>query len=219
MAKLYFIGGEDVKKRNAKKIDKKAFADAGGAPKVLEFPWTAKVEKKEYRKTIIDYFKDIGAKKIIFAELSDSLQTIEEKIKSSDLIYLPGGETKLLVKRIKDKKVDYLLQKYNKIIVGNSAGSLALCRKYVVIKGQDGRPKTIFEQGLGPADFAVAVHYKSLNTELAGKNADRELITLSKKVDTKIYAIPETSAVVYNGENLKFLGNVYLFYKGKKVKV
>jgi dipeptidase E len=218
MTKIYFLGGEDIKKRESKKINARAFDDAGGTPTVLVFPWTAQIEKLEYRKIMIDYFEDIGVRKIEFAEITDSLQKIVEKVDASDLIYLPGGNTELLIKRIKDARVHVLLQKYNKVIIGNSAGSLALCRNYAVIKGQDEHPKTELVRGVGWVDFAIAVHYKSPNKLLSGQEPDKELRALSEKANIKIYAIPERGALVYDGCDFKFIGDIYLFYKGEKTK-
>jgi len=219
MTKLYFLGGTDIKKGRNKKIDKKALADAGKNPVVLVFPWTARFttsRKNKYRKIIRNYFKSIGAKKVIFAELTDPLREIKRKIESSNLIYLPGGEPKFLVRRIKKRGIDSLLKKYTGIIVGNSAGAVALCKKYVVIKGQDGRPKTILEPGFGLVDFIVSVHYASPIEHLGGISPDKEHKRLSRKI--KIYAIPEQCALVYDGKKLKAIGNVFVFDKGRKMK-
>ena len=220
MTKLYFLGGEDIIKRDSKEINRKAIADAGGTPVVLIFPWTTEsVDKADkYRKIMSDYFKDLGARKIEFADLWDSLQEIIEKVDASDLIYLPGGDTRLLVKRIEDAKVDSLLRKYNKVIIGNSAGALALCKDYAVIEGQDDAPKTGVAHGFGLVDFGVSVHYKSSKVEYSGRSPDKELKALSEKVKIKIYAIPEKCALIYDNGSLKFRGNIYLFYKGKKTK-
>ena len=210
MTKLYFLGGEDLVKRDSKEIDKKAFIDAGGEPVVLIFPWTTEsVDKADkYRKIMADYFKELGASKIEFAESSDLLEEIAEKINGSDLIYLPGGVTRILVERIKNAKVDNLLRNYDKVIIGNSAGALALCKDCILTKDKD-NPVTTIISGFGLVDFSVEVHYNA--------SKDRELKSLSKK--RKIYAIPERCALVYDDNgNLSFIGPVYLFYKGKKTK-
>ena len=218
MAKLYFLGGDDIKVRNAKSINKKAFLEAGGHPVVLDFPWTSKEEKIKYRQILIDYFKDIGARNVIFAELFESLNAIEKKIKSADVIYLPGGEPKYLIKRLHQKGVDKLLKDYRGIIIGNSAGSLAMCKKSAVIKGQGGRSKTSFEKGLDFVDFAVSVHYRASKKIHSGESPAKSLRMLSTKNDVRIFAIPENSAVVYDGKEISIIGDVYLFYKGKKTK-
>ena len=217
--KLYFHGGEDIKKKDSKEINEKAFANAGKSPTVLIFPWTADIEKMEYRAMMYDYFKELGGGEIEFAELSYSFQKLKKKIESSDIIYLPGGNDKILIDRIKKRKINHLFQRYNKIIIGNSAGSLAMCKRYAVIKGQEGEPKTTTKEGLGKVDFEVTVHYKSAIPELSGQSPDRELKTLSRKMNKQIYAIPERCALVYDSKKIKPIGNIFLFDKGKKTKL
>jgi len=210
MVKLYFLGGEDIEKRESKEINKRAFIDAGGAPTVLIFiGWTSEsVDKADrYRKIMANYFKDLDASKIEFAEPSDSFKEITEKVNRSDLIYLPGGVTRILVERIKNAEIDNLLRKYDKVIIGNSAGALALCKNCILTKGKD-NPQTAVISGFGLVNFSVEVHYNT--------SKDRELKRLSKK--RKIYAIPERCALVYDNGDLLFIGDVYLFYNGKKTK-
>ena len=62
--------------------------------------------------------------------------------------------------------------------------------------------------GIGLVDFSVKVHYRP--------SKDGELKRLSK--EEKIYAIPERSALVYDNDNLSFIGNVYLFQNGEKTR-
>ena len=210
MAKLYFLGGEDLVKRDSENINKKAFVDAGGMPIVLVFiGWASKsvVETEKYRRIIVNYFNDIGAKKIVFAELSDSLEVIGNKMENADLIYLPGGDTKLLIERIKKKGVETLLRRYGKIIIGNSAGALILCSDCLITDNKTLEETTIVP-GVGLVDFCVDVHYNS--------SRDKELMELSKH--RRIYAIAEKSALVYDDVRTSFLGSVYLFFKRKKTQ-
>lgn len=209
MEKLYFLGGEDIVKKDSKEITKRAFFAAGGAPNVLIFPWTSDSVDKEdkYRNVMAEYFKELGADKVEFAESTDSLKGIAEKVNRSDLIYLPGGVTRVLVGRMKNAGIDNLLRKCNKVMIGNSAGALALCADCILTKDKD-NPVAAIISGFGLVDFSVEVHYSS--------SKDTELKELSMK--RKIYAIPERCALVYDGGNLSFIGDVYLFYKGKKTK-
>jgi peptidase E len=208
MARLYFQGGEDLAKRDSKEVNEKAFSEAGRAPVVLVFVgWTSKSvgESDRYRRIIVEYFEELGAREIVFAELSDSKEEIAEKMQRSDLVYLPGGDTRILVERLKDIGVDCLLRECDKIIIGNSAGALALCPECVLTRGRE-HPETEIFAGIGLVDFCVDVHYES--------SKDEELEELS--FNRKIYAIPERSALVYDKGKISAIGNVYLFYKGKK---
>jgi len=207
MPKLYFLGGEDVEKRDSMEINEMAFIDAGGEPTVLVFPWTAEsVEKaNERRKILVDYFKDLGASTVDFVEYSDTFEEIARKVECSDLIYLPGGLTSILVERLRNKNVDDLLREYDGIIVGRSAGALSLCKKCILTKNRK-KPATIIITGIKLVDFSAKVHYNS--------SKDNELKRLSK--EEKIYAIPEGSALVYDNGDLSFIGDVYLFQNGNK---
>jgi dipeptidase E len=209
MTKLYFLGGEDVAERGSEEINKKAFAEAGGAPVVLIFNWTAESTEKteKYGRIMADYFQDLGASAVLFAEPSDSLEQIAQKTKRSDLIYLPGGVTRILVERIMDAKVDNILREYDKVIVGNSAGALALGRDCILTRGKHNK-RTVISPGLGLVDFSVKVHYNP--------SKDRELKQLSHK--RKIYAIPERSALIYENGSISCVGDIYLFQDGKKTK-
>jgi dipeptidase E len=177
MTKLYFLGGEDVAERGSEEINKRAFTEAGGAPVVL------------------------------FAERSDSLEQIAQKAKRSDLIYLPGGVTRILVERIMEAKVDSILREYDKVIVGNSAGALALGRDCILTRGKHNK-RTVIIPGLGLVDFCVKVHYN--------RSKDSELKQLSH--ERKIYAIPERSALIYENGSISCIGDIYLFEDGKKTK-
>jgi len=66
---------------------------------------------------MVDYFTDLGARAVGFAELSNPLKVITEKMNASDLLYLPGGDTSLLVQRIKERRIDSLIREYSKVIV------------------------------------------------------------------------------------------------------
>ena len=208
MKKMYFLGGENIVKRDSQEINKKAFLDAGGAPAVVVFSWAHASFDKAYkrRKRLFDYFRSLGAIAIEFAEYSDRLEEVARKVECSNLIYLPGGLASILVERLKNRSVDRLLRKYDGVVVGRSAGALALAKKCLVTK--NGRnPTTRMISGLGIVDFSVKVHYKP--------SKDGELKRLSK--EEKIYAIPERSALVYDNGRLSFMGNVYMFQNGKKV--
>lgn len=219
MSKLYLLGGEDIRKRSSQHIMKKAIADAGSNPTILIFPWTSeRVDNEgEYRALMTEYFLDLGAETIQFAEPWDPFGALIKKARSSQLIYLPGGNPQLLIDRMLISRGDEILAEYDSIIVGNSAGALALCKKYVAIIGQGEAHLTRFFKGFGELDFAVAVHYKPDDGH-ENHSADKELLNLSEKSATKIYAIPEDSAIIYNKGKLEFDGKVFQFYRGNRME-
>ena len=218
MSKLYLLGGEDIRKRTSQQIMEKTVADAGPNPTVLIFPWTSeRVDNEgEYRAVMTEYFLDLGAETIQFAEPWDPYGALKKKARSSQIIYLPGGNPQLLIDRMLISRGDEVLAEFDGIIVGNSAGALALCKKYAAIVGQGEAHMTRFFKGFGELDFAVAVHYKP-DDEDANHSADKELLELSDKSATKIYAIPERSAIIYTKGKLEFDGPVFQFYRGNRM--
>jgi peptidase E len=210
MAKLYFLGGENVAKRDSREINEAAFDDAGGAPTVLIFSWARASFNQAYKRRLrlFNYFRTLGARTVDFASYSDTLEEITRKVERSDLIYLPGGLTSVLIERLKNKSVDRLLLKYEGVVVGRSAGALALGRKCVVTKNRR-NPTSEIISGIGLVNFSLKAHYKP--------SKDAVLKNLSKR--EKIYAIPEGSALVYDEGTLSFMGNVYLFQNGEKTRL
>jgi dipeptidase E len=207
MTKLYFLGGENVAKRDSREINEAAFHDAGETPAVVVFPWARASFDQAYkrRKRLFDYFRSLGACNVDFVEYSDAYEEINRKVEGADLIYLPGGLASVLVERLKNRSVDRLLRGYDGVVVGRSAGALALGKKCVVTRNRR-HPTSKMIRGIGLVDFSVKAHYKP--------SRDAALKRLSKQ--EKIYAIPERSALVYNDGCLSFMGEVYLFQNGEK---
>jgi peptidase E len=206
MPKLYLLGGENVFRRSAREVNERAFQDAGEPLVVLVFAWARASFDKGYKKRerLVDYFISLGASKVNFVEYSDSKETIAEKTSSSNLIYLTGGLVSVLIERLKNMEVDNLLRGYSGVIVGRSAGALALCKKCVITYRSNSKVKLV--GGLGLVDFTLKAHYKP--------EKDNELKRLSK--EEKIYAVPEGSALVYDNGASSFIGEAYLFENGKK---
>jgi peptidase E len=206
MPKLYLLGGENVFKRSAREVNESAFQNAGEPLIVLVFPWARASFDKGYkkRKTLVDYFISLGASTINFIEYSDSNEAIAKKMADSNIVYLTGGLASVLVERLKNMSIDHLLHDYRGVIVGRSAGALALCRKCIITCRSNSEVKII--NGLGLADLTLKVHYKP--------EKDSTLERLSRQ--EKIYAVPEGSALVYNNGACSFMGEVYLFENGKK---
>jgi dipeptidase E len=206
MPKIYLLGGENTHHRDAEKINQAAFNDAGQTPKILVFSWARASFDKTYAKSklLFDYFRSLGASTVNTVDFSSTNSEIQEKIVASDLVYLTGGVPSVLIERLKKFGIEKLLGGFEGVVVGRSAGALALCRKCVITYRSDSRVKVI--DGLGLVDITLKAHYRL--------GWDRELIELSKNQD--IYAVPKGSALVWENGNLTAINNVYLFHNGEQ---
>jgi peptidase E len=209
MPKLYLLGGENVAKQSAYQVNESAFQDAKPARSVVVLPWArASFDRKyEKRKILTDYFISLGAGNVDFVEYSDSTEGIKQKIASSNLIYLTGGYVNALVERLRKRCVDGLLRDYTGVIVGRSAGALALCKKCVITRRSN--QKIHLVKGLGLANLSLKAHYNP--------KKDPALLLLSR--GEKIYAVPSRSAIVYENGVCSLIGEAYLFEDGKKSQV
>ena len=173
MPKYYLLGGENTHKRDAEEINQKAFNDAGKSPRVLVFSWARASFDRTYPKSqlMFDYFRSLGASTVNTVDYSCTFEEIKEKISESDLVYLTGGVPTVLIERLKKSGIRSLLKDFEGIIVGRSAGALALCRKCIITCRRTSEIKII--DGLGLVDLTLKTHYK------LGK--DEKLIGLSKK--------------------------------------
>jgi dipeptidase E len=209
MPKYYLLGGENTHKRDAEEINQRAFNDAGESPRVLVFSWARASFDRAYPKSqlMFDYFRSLGACTVNTVDYSCTIEEIKERISQADLIYLTGGVPTVLVERLKKSGVRNLLRDFKGIIVGRSAGALALCRKCIVTCRRTSEIKIIY--GLGLVDLTLKAHYK------LGK--DEKLVGLSKTED--VFAVPKDSAIVYDNGKLSFINNVYLFCNGKRQTV
>ncbi len=203
---VYLLGGENVFKRSAQEVNERAFQDAGKPLNVLVFSWARASFDNSYkkRKTLVDYFISLGADSINFVDFSDTTEVIAKKIGDSNLVYLTGGLPSILLERFKKMSVDPFLHDYGGVIVGRSAGALALCHKCVITCRSNSKAKII--SGLGLVDLTLKVHYKQEKESI--------LMALSKK--ETIYALPQGSALICNNGVCSFIGNVYLFKDGQK---
>jgi hypothetical protein len=91
------------------------------------------------------------------------------------------------------------------VISANSAGAYALCPDCLKIK--EGYAGII--PAIGLVDFCVKAHYEP--------KFDSALQDLSR--DRKIYGLGNCSAVILNGEDKEFIGEVYLFSNKQKQQV
>jgi dipeptidase E len=205
MPVLYLLGGENVFRRSAREVNERAFCDAGKPLNVLVFSWARASFDNSYkkRKMLVDYFISLGANSTNFVDFSDTNEVIAKKMNESNLVYLTGGLPTILLERLKKMSVDLLLRSYDGIIVGRSAGALALCSKCIITCRSSLKAKII--NGLGLADLTLKVHYTP--------EKDKTLMELSKK--KKIYAVPEGSALIYNNGVCSFIGKVFLFADGE----
>ncbi len=196
---MFFLeGGGNILEGDLEKIDRLAISKSSNKDfLIIDLSTTDKNKIDKYKLILKEYFKKLGADKLFFASEIKDLEEFNNIINEVGIMYLPGGDTELLLTNIKKLGYDKLIKKYNGIIIGNSAGSLILCKKTILTKDKNINTTKVIK-GIGLLEFSLEVHYDG--------SQDEELNKL--KDIGHIYLIPEKCALIYTNDGRKFLGNI-----------
>ena len=203
---IYFLGGEDVEERDCIVINREVFSEVD-EPRIVVIPWTTRNLEKErrYREIIYKYFLDLGAESVVFLEKYDSHRDVKDKVEGANILYLPGGDPRVLYEEMSRR--DYLKQmvkEFKGIIVGNSAGAMVLGREALLI--ENSRPEII--KGLRLVEFCIHPHFI----------IDMEKYILAFSRNKVVFAIPSRNALIYRPPKVfEIIGEVSLFIEGKNI--
>lgn len=173
MRKVVVLEVEDVKERGLSRVHMDLFSRVKDV-RILVLLWSTddEVKRARYGEIVKNYFKDLGASEVVFLE-EDDLE-MEVKFREAGIVYLPGGDTEILLGKLnKNCEVIRKLENFEGIIIGNSAGAIALSDEGYVYKNGG----LVKYKGLGIVNVRVLVHFEwgQLN-----KIGDGEIILLGK---------------------------------------
>ncbi len=158
LRQIYIFECEDIKERMLFNFHRK-FIEFIENPSVLVIQWTSEDEGKlvKYKDIIKNYFNELGVKNIFF--LAENDKKASNKFENSNILYLPGGDTKCFFKKI--KKNSWVIKKiknFRGLVIGNSAGAIVLSKKgYSYDKGVG---KINEYNGLNILNAKIFVHFK-----------------------------------------------------------
>ena len=159
---------------------------------------------RDRKERFTDYFISIGANKVDFIEIDTSKEEFVTKFEEAGLLYVPGGDTIILIRYIKEMNLLSHIKSFKGVYLGNSAGAYAMCPDYLRI----GHGPIEIIPSFGLVNFWVKAHYKP--------EFESDLNELSK--NREIFALEDESALIFDGSK-EFLGTVWKFSQGKKEKV
>jgi len=205
MPKVYLLGGENVARRSSREINLSAFEDAAPHPSVLVFTWARPSFDRRFdkRKLFTSYMRSLGAGEVGFVEYGEE-EDLAQRLLEADLVYLTGGQASVFIERAEKAELGRLLAGFCGVVVGRSAGALALCSRCVTTIRENKRVRVV--NGLGVVDITLKAHYTS--------KKDKALERFSMK--EPIFAVPKDSALVCGGGELKAIGQVCLFQHGQR---
>lgn len=192
---VVLISGGGCKESNI--IVNKYFADLINKGSVLYLPNAGDESIRTYQesyKYVKDMFESVGIRNIDVCV--DFNQIKQEILDQYDAIYISGGSISKLVGEMRTAGIVDLITNFEegKVIYGQSAGGISL-----------GKDVSYFEEAketkpLGLIDYAITCHYKDEYYERVFKGT---------KINT--YCIRDNEAVLFDGDDVKFINGISLY--------
>jgi len=210
MGKIVAIGGGEINKRETLAIDQEIIRLSGKKdPKVLFIP-TASLDSNEYINDFIDYYgKHLGCKVDVLKLIKQSItiKEIKEIILSSDVVYVGGGNTLMMMKLWRKLGVDEVLHEaYEKDIAlcGISAGAICWFNFGLSDSRRFKNPSAplIRVTGLGIINGLLCPHYHS---EKYDKDRATSLRDMVERRGGRALAIDDFCAVAFVDYSYKVL--------------
>ncbi|PIO00154.1 hypothetical protein COT72_03260 [archaeon CG10_big_fil_rev_8_21_14_0_10_43_11] len=168
--KLFLIGGGHPERGETRYIDKEIAKHVPKQATAVLIPFAL---EEKFQSSAFDRFNKIYRDELHFKtqalKATDSLQDMIKKLSESDIIYLWGGKTKWLLESLKKFSLETQLKilSKTKVIVGNSAGAIALCSYGIT------DDKTLI-RGTGIVRMICDVHSNKTDNEQVLRDACRK---------------------------------------------
>lgn len=203
--KLILIGGGDYRKKENKEIDDQILKTINLPSKMLLIPYASPKEKHEsWFNTISSNFKDRGINSFDILTEEDDSESVSKKIKSSQILFLIGGDPKMLLDEIRKRNLEKEILSFEGTIVGYSAGAMIFGEK-CIIPSEKGIEVV---QGLNMISGELIPHYEE----------SQEGIFLPMSKNRLIYCVKNQGAVIIIDGNISTVGKVILLENLKKVQ-
>ena len=218
--KLVFYSGGDEKENLALDLDLRKLFDKEN-PKITYIPSCSLDGELEFSDFVSRYRK-MGILRFQYCPIDIPQSDIffKEALKS-DMLYLSGGNTYYFLKHLKKSKLFHALGEYVKkggILTGLSAGGILMTPNiqtagYPSFDCDENEENITNLKSLNLVNFEFFPHYRN------SKRYDGPLKKESARSPYPVYAIPDGSGIIVDGDSISFLGRAYGFYQGGKFSI
>jgi len=143
---------------------------------------------------------DIVFQQSILLNENSEIEWMAGVIEEADVVYLMDGNPVKQMAFVKAMAIDVALEKYDNVLIGNSAGALNLSRHSILTRDVSKKDGIVYD-GLDLAEgISVDINYQDeISETIASVQRDYGI--------DKIYGIPKSSAIFINEGALDFLGS------------
>lgn len=225
MKRIVLIGGGDIGRGNTlyetKEIDEEIIKMTNKENPNFLFIGLASSYSDSYYDTIKKIYKDLGCNTSYLKKknIINNPDITKNKILNADIIYIGGGDSIKLINKIKEYKIDTLLEEaLNKktVLAGISAGAILLSKEgfsdSLILRGES--DKYSFLEGLNLININICPHYSlEKSIQLKEQINNREIYCLENSTALKIE--DDSITIIKANPN----NNIYLISKTKEEKL
>ena len=140
----------------------------------------------------------------------------KEFVDKANLIFLSGGNTFLQSEFFKEINLKALLENYNGIVVGQSAGSINMAKDVFNSPEQSENSDPIYFEGLGLTKMNIEPHWKNDISAFDEDEKYQRNYILEESEKRAIYGLCDGSYILINNDEVKIYGETYLI-KDRKI--
>ncbi len=142
-----------------------------------------------------------------------------EYVKRANVIFLSGGDTYIENKFFKQINLKELLQDFDGIIIGQSAGSINMAKFAYNSpeEGEDSEP--IYLEGLGLSNINIEPHFILDTTEFNEMQMYQRMHQLEESKKRPIYALCDGSHILETDNSIVVYGKAFLIKDGSIVQI
>lgn len=218
--KLVFYGGGDSK--DNRQVDKNLIRMVKNDSPLFSFIPSCSIDADLEFIDFVNQYKKFKVKRFLTYPLDTTTDDVMlRQVFKSDVIHLGGGNTYYFLKTLRKRKLLGELKKFVEnggILTGLSAGAILMTPQidtasFPEFDKDDNDCNIKNFKSLNLVDFEFFPHYRN------SKRYDVELIRHSKKTKNPVYACYDGSGIIMNHGKMEFIGKVFMFHNGKKVKI
>lgn len=184
-----------------------------GSFKLGYIPSRTDKERKYFGKAK-NFFASLGVKNFLYFDIDQEFDvSTVVPLTTCDGIYLSGGNTFYFLKKLKERKLDFLLTvlaQSGKLLIGVSAGAILMSKSLKLAESIDENEVQLkVLDSLNLVDFEFMPHWQSEKSKM------KELLDYSLNQEGSIYTCADGSGIVIAERRVDYFGEIYEIRKGE----
>lgn len=211
MANLVMLS--DLSNSNAALMNRIKDFIGNGNFKLAYIPSQTDKERK-YFNAAKDFFLSLGVSDFLYFDIDQEFDvSTVVPLTTCDGIYLSGGNTFYFLKKLKERKLDFLLKALalkGKLMIGVSAGAILMSKSIKIAEFIDENEIQLKEfDGLNLVDLEFMPHWESQETK------SQQLLDYSLNREGSIFTCNDAGGIVIAGNRIDYFGEINEIRKGE----